>query len=81
MLSGVKLNGKMVGVFKKVERAARKLIDAHRLMGHAESIEPTDGRIKVCHFKSQMAKAGGFGIRGARRGGGTREKFDDVCSV
>ncbi len=54
LLSGVKLNGKMVGVFKKDESAARKLIDAHRLMGHAESVEPADGRIKVCHFKSQM---------------------------
>lgn len=81
MLSGVKLNGKMVGIFKKDESAARKLIDAHRLMGHAESVEPTDGRIKVGHFKSQMAKAGGFGIRWARRWGGKREKFDDVCSV
>ena len=81
MLSGVKLNGKMVGVFKKDESAARKLIDAHRLMGHAESIEPTDGRFKVCHFKSQMAKAGGFGIRETRRWGGKREKFDNVCSV
>lgn len=81
MLSGVKLNGKMVGVFKKDESAARKLIDAHRLMGHIESVEPTDGRIKVCHFKSQMAKAGGFGIRGAGRWGGKGEKFDDVFSV
>ncbi|WP_315021316.1 hypothetical protein [Alloprevotella tannerae] len=45
LLSGVKVDMKMVGIFKKDESAARKPIDAHRLMGHAESVEPTDGRV------------------------------------